>query len=245
LALLALRAAEHGELECRSRVATEIKRQRLRLLDAETVAALTLPEGKQDVVFFNQDLTGFGFRLRQRSEHLRKSWIVQYQVKTTGRRRRALLGSAAVLSASEARAAARQLLAQVALGRDPQGEKKTKRERTRRRNARLKAAELPAKAIARLLLERRSTRANGCAQKHGQKMPLRKRALDAPLTSLADDQVLDFHAWCQLNRISERTGRRILSGPEGPAVTMLSPRRFGVTVRANREWQRARERRRA
>jgi hypothetical protein len=81
-------------------------------------------------------------------------------------------------------------------------------------------------------------------QKRGTKTPMRERvlALDAPLTSLADDQVLSFHEWCALNRISERTGRRILSRPDGPAVTMLSPRRVGVTVRANREWQRSHER---
>jgi hypothetical protein len=55
-------------------------------------------------------------------------------------------------------------------------------------------------------------------QKRGQKIPMRKRvlALDAPLTTLADDQVLTFIEWCQLNRISERTGRRILDGPHAP-----------------------------
>ena len=80
--------------------------------------------------------------------------------------------------------------------------------------------------------------------RRGTKTPMARRvlALDAPLTSLADDQVLGFHEWCRLNRISERTGRRILNGPDGPAVTMLSPRRVGVTVRANREWQQSRER---
>jgi hypothetical protein len=80
-------------------------------------------------------------------------------------------------------------------------------------------------------------------QKRGQKTPMRLRvlALDAPLTSLADDQVLSFVEWCQLNRISERTGRRILDSPDGPPIVRLSPRRFGVTVRANREWQHARE----
>jgi len=81
-------------------------------------------------------------------------------------------------------------------------------------------------------------------QKRGQKTPMRQRvlALDAPLTSLADDQVLSFPEWCSLNRISERTGRRILNGPDGPSVTMLSARRVGVTVRANRQWQQSRER---
>jgi hypothetical protein len=73
---------------------------------------------------------------------------------------------------------------------------------------------------------------------------MRKRvlALDAPLTSLADDQVLSFIEWCRLNRISERTGRRILNAPGGPTVTMLSARRVGVTVRANRTWQQSRTR---
>ena len=81
-------------------------------------------------------------------------------------------------------------------------------------------------------------------QNRGRKTPMRLRvlALDAPLTSLADDQVLTFQEWCRLNRISERTGRRILDGPDAPVITMLSPRRFGVTVRANRAWQHTRER---
>ena len=70
-------------------------------------------------------------------------------------------------------------------------------------------------------------------------------ALDAPLTSLADDQVLTFPEWCRLNRISERTGYRIINSPDGPPTVQLSPRRFGITVRANREWQHARERKRA
>jgi len=65
-------------------------------------------------------------------------------------------------------------------------------------------------------------------------------ALNAP-TSLSDDQVLTFVEWCALNGISTRTGRRILDGPDGPRRVQLSPRRFGVTVRANREWQHARE----
>jgi len=80
-------------------------------------------------------------------------------------------------------------------------------------------------------------------QKRGTKTPMKKRAsaLDGLLT-LSDDQVLDFHSWCQLNRISERTGRRILAGPGSPKTVQLSARRVGVTVRANREWQNTRER---
>jgi len=81
-------------------------------------------------------------------------------------------------------------------------------------------------------------------QNRGQKTPMRKRvlALDAPLSgALNDDQVLTFVEWCRLNRISERTGRRILDGPDAPPTVQLSPRRFGIRVAANREWQHSRE----
>jgi hypothetical protein len=73
----------------------------------------------------------------------------------------------------------------------------------------------------------------------------RRRVPDAPLSTSLDDQVLTFPEWCQLNRISERTGRRILASPDPkarPVVTMLSPHRIGITVRNNRFWQKARER---
>jgi hypothetical protein len=82
--------------------------------------------------------------------------------------------------------------------------------------------------------------------KRGRKTPQRQRifALNAP-PLLSDDQVLTFIEWCVLNGISTRTGRRILDSPDGPVVTMLSPRRFGIRVGDNRAWQHARERKRA
>jgi hypothetical protein len=69
----------------------------------------------------------------------------------------------------------------------------------------------------------------------------RPSALDEPLSVLYDDQVLTFYDWCRLNRFSERTGRRILHGSNGPVVTMLTSRRLGITVRNNRNWQTSRE----
>jgi hypothetical protein len=82
--------------------------------------------------------------------------------------------------------------------------------------------------------------------RENERRPWREqRALDGPLSVSHDDQVLTFVEWCKLNRISERTGRRILDGPDGPKVTMLSPRRIGITVRANRAWQQSKERGRA
>ena len=66
---------------------------------------------------------------------------------------------------------------------------------------------------------------------------------DGPLAINHDDQVLNFYEWCRINRISERTGRRIMAGGEGPTVTWLSSRRMGVTIRANRDWQKSKEKR--
>ena len=61
-----------------------------------------------------------------------------------------------------------------------------------------------------------------------------------PLSLLLDTQVLTFREWCRLNAISGRTGRRILAASGGPSVVRLSPRRIGITVAANREWQASR-----
>jgi hypothetical protein len=62
------------------------------------------------------------------------------------------------------------------------------------------------------------------------------------LSANNDQQVLRFRDWCRLNGISERTGRRVLNGPNGPTVTMLSAKLIGVTVANNRRWQEARAR---
>ena len=43
-----------------------------------------------------------------------------------------------------------------------------------------------------------------------------------------DDEVLTFSDWCTLNKISKRTGRRILGSGQGPRVTELSQRRIGI-----------------
>jgi hypothetical protein len=52
-----------------------------------------------------------------------------------------------------------------------------------------------------------------------------------------DDRVLTFAEWCQVNRFSPSTGRRIIAGGNGPVVTRLSERRIGITVKNNRAWR--------
>jgi hypothetical protein len=79
------------------------------------------------------------------------------------------------------------------------------------------------------------------AKKPHQVMP-KWSALDRPLSTSHPDQVLSFHEWCRLNRVSTRTGRRIITSDNGPVVTQLTPKRIGITIRNNAIWQKSRER---
>jgi integrase len=94
-------------------------------LDTKTVAGLKLLSGKLDAIHFDDSLPGFGLRLRASGRQVRRSWIVQYR--RAGATRRMLLGSAEVLAADQARAAAKKALAAIALGQDPQAEKAARR----------------------------------------------------------------------------------------------------------------------
>jgi integrase len=96
-------------------------------INAKTVTRLALPEGKADVIHFDDGMPGFGLRLRKSGEQVRRSWVVQYR--RAGATRRLLLGSADVLGVEQARAAAKKALGKVALGGDPQGEKAEQRAR--------------------------------------------------------------------------------------------------------------------
>jgi integrase len=94
-------------------------------LTAKTTAAANLPAGKTDLIHFDDAMPGFGFRMRMSGGALRKSWVVQYR--RAGATRRVLIGSAEVLNADRARAAAKEILAKVALGEDPQADKIARR----------------------------------------------------------------------------------------------------------------------
>jgi hypothetical protein len=62
------------------------------------------------------------------------------------------------------------------------------------------------------------------------------------MAAIEDDKVLSFRQWCEINGLTERTGRRVLASENRPIVTQVSARRIGITVRNNRIWQAARER---
>jgi integrase len=87
-------------------------------LTTQSIAKLAVPPGKSEAIFFDDELPGFGIRVRAGGS---RTWIVQYQI---GRQqRRASLGKVAGFAPDKARSAAGTLLAKVRLGQDPQAEK--------------------------------------------------------------------------------------------------------------------------
>jgi integrase len=86
-------------------------------LTKAAVSALAMPPGKNDHFVWDDDLPGFGVRLR--GETVR--WIVQYRIGV--RQRRESLGDVRKVEIEAARKIARQRFAQVELGTDPAAEK--------------------------------------------------------------------------------------------------------------------------
>lgn len=98
-------------------------------LTSAKVQTLKLPAGKSEAIFFDDDLPGFGIRLRERGS---RTWIFQY--KLGSKQRRMTLGSASAITVEKARKGyrnkngkdvpgAEQLHARVKLGQDPASDK--------------------------------------------------------------------------------------------------------------------------
>jgi integrase len=86
-------------------------------LTRDTVAALAAPAGKSDHIEWDDDMPGFGVRLRGET----KRWVVQYRVGS--QQRRESLGDVRKVTLDDARRAARQRFAKVELGVDPRAER--------------------------------------------------------------------------------------------------------------------------
>jgi integrase len=91
-------------------------------LTTTTIKSLALPPGAKDKTFWDDELGGFGLRLREGGS---RTWVVQYDL--GGKSRRVTLGPTALLDLGAARAKAKELLAQVRLGGDPVADKHTRR----------------------------------------------------------------------------------------------------------------------
>jgi integrase len=106
-------------------------------LTRDSVAKLALPPGKTEHVEWDDDISGFGVRLRPHSA----TYIFRYR--HGARQPCVTIGSVAAISATQARTAASQLYARVKLGEDPAGD---------RADARVRASETMELALRQYLV---------------------------------------------------------------------------------------------
>jgi integrase len=135
-------------------------------LTTETIRTLSVPAGIVEKTFFDDDLAGFGLRMRATGSH---RWVVQYDL--GGKTKRITLGSPTVLTLGAARTAAKDLLAKIRLGADPAAE---------RRKSRTEASDTFARSLPRYLAERR----HDCRTSTWQQINRRLDKLARPLHPL-------------------------------------------------------------
>jgi len=88
----------------------------------------TIKPGDHRVIYYDSELKGFGLKVSPAGG---KTWCVEYRPGARGRsvsKRRMVLGSASTLTPDQARNAARDILARVALGEDPAASRSAARE---------------------------------------------------------------------------------------------------------------------
>jgi hypothetical protein len=217
-------------------------------LTAATIRTLTLPEGVCDRVFFDEDIPGFGLRLRASGV---KTWLVQYAI--GGRTRRLSLGSPGTLDPGKAREIAKDMLAQVRLGRDPAREKQRERAQAadtvgallprflERQRARIKPRSLvetirhlekharPLHAIPIAKLDRRAiaVRLSEITATHGPSAANRVRtSVSAFCSWAAREGYIDSNPCTFTNKAIEGGPRkRLLNDEELSAIWNFAPRR--------------------
>src|SRR5262249_39893437 len=91
-------------------------------LNIKNTSELALPPGSRDAVFWDDDIAGFGIRIRAGGS---RNWVYRYRI---GKKQRAIkLGSANAVPLAVARKNASELAAKIALGADPALDKETAR----------------------------------------------------------------------------------------------------------------------
>jgi integrase len=94
-------------------------------LTIANLARCRLGEGEADKIFFDDDVPGFGLRVRETGA---RSWVFQY--KMGQKTRRLVIGHATAIKVARAREIAGELHARVKLGGDPAAEKRVQIERS-------------------------------------------------------------------------------------------------------------------
>jgi hypothetical protein len=83
------------------------------------ITALKCPEGKKDMLVFDDEQKGLGVRVTASGG---KTYLCQYAL--AGRKRRVPLGSCSAITLAAARMAAQGIMGNIAQGRDPAAERK-------------------------------------------------------------------------------------------------------------------------
>jgi integrase len=93
-------------------------------LTAANIRTIALPAGVTERTFFDDDLAGFGLRIRSTGG---RSLVVQYKIGSL--HRRVVLGAVGAIEFHKAKTTAKELLAKVRLGEDPFADRMKKRQR--------------------------------------------------------------------------------------------------------------------
>jgi integrase len=209
-------------------------------LTQKAVEVLALPKGRSELIVFDDELAGFGLRLRRAGS---RTWIYQYKIGI--QHRRVTIGSTAALTAAQARRTAGQLHAAVRLGRDPAGEKE---------EGRIRAAETMETVLRPYLSEKRGRVKPGsyagierhllkhCRRLHGlQLVKIDRRTVAAAIAMIAAKSgpteanrvrasLSAFFSWCMAqgfadanpvigtDRRPEQSRDRVLSNAELKAI---------------------------
>jgi integrase len=96
----------------------------------------TLPDGKSEKLFHDDELPGFGIRVRRDATgRVRRRWFFQYRSKLDGTQRRIALGNVdrpAAVPAAKARQAATTIAVKVQVGDDPQKDRQAAKQSAKR-----------------------------------------------------------------------------------------------------------------
>jgi integrase len=149
---------------------------------------LALPRGKREAIHFDDDIPGFGLRLREGGS---SSWVFQYKIGS--KHRRVTFGKYPAVDATKARELAADLHAKVRLGQDPAGAKA---------NARARANET-FKTCARQYLVWQQKRVRSSTYKENERHLLKNLA---PLHGLRVDTTDKRSIAAQLTRLSTEAG---------------------------------------
>jgi integrase len=95
-------------------------------LTDRSVAALKLPPGKDDYIWFDDPIPGYGARLRKGLRKTTATWVFQYSI-GRGQTRRITIGKISALPERKARELAADHHAKVHLGGNPSAEKRAAR----------------------------------------------------------------------------------------------------------------------